>query len=219
VRTPEQARQELAQRKQPFTQDGFWSRLMAFDADGVGPFLDAGIPTSVRREPPQNDSPLLFATSGGCAAADEARAGAAAEIALALIAHKADVNAKDEHDTTPLIHAADGCPGTVVRALLHAGASTKAKSRGGATPMMCAVMSNRPDNVRALIEGGYDVSAELPSLLPLASDEMKPLLKQAGAKKLRRAEPWSQQDPAGLVGHRMRVGRGCDPVGGHYARR
>jgi ankyrin repeat protein len=184
ARSAEQARQELAQRKLAFTQDGFWGRLMAFDADGTLLFLEAGVPPGVRRGPPQNDTPLLFVTSSGCGAPDAGRKTAAAEMALALIAHKADVSAKSQNDTTPLIHAAESCPPEVVRALLQAGASTKAKSRGGATAMMLAVLGGREDNVRALVDGGYDVASELPSLLPLAAGKPKieALLTQAAAR-------------------------------------
>lgn len=187
ARSPELARRELAQRKLPFTQAGFWDRLTALDASGALLFLEAGIPPSVRRSPPQNDTPLLFVTSTGCGSPDEASKAAAADIALALIAHKADVSAKDDNDTTPLIHAAESCPSTVVRALLQSGASTKAKSRGGATPMMLAVLSDRDDNVRALLDGGYDVSGELPGLLPLAAGKPKieALLKRPAAKQPR----------------------------------
>lgn len=185
--SPEQARQELVGRKLAFTQEAFWDRLMAFDADGALLFLEAGIPPGGRRSPPQNDTPLLFVTSSGCGAPDAARKTAAAALALALIAHKADVSAKDENDTTPLIHAAQSCPPEVVRALLQAGASTRAKARGGATAMMLAVLGGRDDNVRALIDGGYDVSSELTSLLPLAAGtpKIQALLKQAAAKKPR----------------------------------
>lgn len=186
TRTPEQARRELTRRQLAFTQEGFWGPLMEYDADLVTLYLDAGIAPGARRDPPQDDTPLLFVTSGGCALHDEDRRAAAEQIALALIAHEADVNAKDVNNTTPLTHAAGGCPATVVRALLAAGASTSAKSRGGATPMMMAVIGGHTENVRALVEGGYDVSGELASLLPLASDaRITTLLKQAAARKRR----------------------------------
>jgi ankyrin repeat protein len=185
--SPDQARQELARRKMPFTQEAFWGRLTQYDTEGALLFLDAGMAPGVRRPPPQNDTPLQFVTSGGCGTPLPAQKAAAVEIALALIAHKADVNAKDDNDTTPLIHAAESCPADVVRALLRAGASTKAKARGGATAMMMAVLMDREDNVRALIEGGYDPSSELAGLLPIAAGKptIEALLKQATAKKLR----------------------------------
>ena len=187
TRTPEQARQELARRKLVLTEERFWDRLVEFDTAATLLFLDAGISPSARRGPPQNDTPLLFVTQSGCAAPDAARQAAAAEIALALIAHKADVNAQSENDTTPLIHAAESCPASVVRALLAAGASTRARARGGATAMLLAVLADREDNVRALIDGGYDVKAELPDLLPLAGGKpgIEALLNQAAARKPR----------------------------------
>ncbi len=160
---------------------------MELDADATLLFLEAGIPPGVRRAPPQSDTPLLFVTSSGCGAPDARRKAAAAAIAVALVAHKADVSASDENQTTPLIHAAESCPPQVVRALLHAGASTKAKSRGGATAMMLAVLGDREDNVRVLLDGGYDVASEVTSLLPLAAGKptIEALLKQAAARKRR----------------------------------
>jgi hypothetical protein len=183
----EQARQELARRNLAFTPEAFWDRLTEFDAVGVVLFLDAGMAPGVRRPPPQHDTPLLFVTSAGCTMPLGTQKAAATEIALALIAHKADVNARSDNDTTPLIHAAESCPSTVVRALLQAGASTTAKARGGATPMMLAVLSNREDNVRALVDGGYDVAGELGTLTPLTAGKPKieALLRQAAAKKPR----------------------------------
>ena len=186
TRTPEQARQELARRKLALTEDRFWDRLTEFDTAATLLFLEAGISPNARRESPRGATPLLFVTQSGCAAPDATRREAAAEIALTLIAHKADVNLKSENDTTPLVHAAESCPVEVVRALLAAGAGTKAKARGGATAMLLAVLAGREDNVRALIDGGYDVRAELPSLLPLANGKpgIEAMLKKAAAGKL-----------------------------------
>ena len=183
ARTPDKAKQELAQRKLAFAENAFWGRLMEFDSDAALLYLEAGMSPDARRGPPQNDTPLLFVTSGGCAAPD-ARREAAARIALALIAHKADVSAKGENDTTALLHASQSCPPEVVRALLKAGASTRAKASGGATAMLLAVLADREDNVRALVEGGYDVKSELPTLLPLAAGKpgIEALLRQAAAR-------------------------------------
>lgn len=183
-RTRDEAKRELAKRGLEFSQEGFWWPLMKLDADLVTLYLEAGMAPSGRRDPPQSDTPLLFVTSGGCAMYDEERRAASERIALALIAHGAEVNAKDVNDTTPLTHAAGGCPVTVVRALLAAGASTKAKSKGGATPMMMAVMGGHDDNVIALLAGGYDVSGELGSLLPLTAGNARiaKLLTQAARR-------------------------------------
>jgi ankyrin repeat protein len=187
ARTPEQARQELARRQLTLSEDAFWGRLMDFDPEATLLYLEAGISPSARRGPPQNDTPLLFVTSAGCAAPDARRKAAAAGIALALIGHKADVSAKSENETTALVHAAESCPPEVVRALLKAGASTRAKARGGATAMLLAVLADREDNVRALVDGGYDVKAELPGLLAVATGKpgIEALLKQAAGKPLR----------------------------------
>lgn len=186
ARTPEQAKKELSRRKLAFTDDGFWEQLTDANADAVALYLDAGMSASARREPPQGDTPLLFATSGGCGAFDAARRAASERIVLALIAHKADVNAKDGNGTSPLTNAAGGCPVSVVKALLAAGADLKAKSAGGATPMMMAVMGGHTDNVRALIDAGYDVGPERATLAPLTTDaEIKALLKQGAATKKR----------------------------------
>lgn len=68
-----------------------------------------------------------------------------------LISAGADVNAKDEVNTTALMRIADKCDATpTVKALLEAGAKTDIKSAGGATAADLAGYSNCADNVAAI---------------------------------------------------------------------
>jgi hypothetical protein len=171
-----EAFERLKARGTPFTSDAFWGAMMDHDAETVLLFLDAGMTPNQAREG-IGDTPLLFASTWnyGTDTADKTA------IILGLIAHGADVNYADINNAPPLLHAAEYCPVEVVRALLKAGAKTAVKAKGGATPMMMAVIFGRADNVQALIEGGYDVKAELNSLLPIAGahPEIKDMLTAA----------------------------------------
>jgi hypothetical protein len=154
------ARKVLGQMGIPFTEQAFWESLGDLRSDVVQLFLDAGMSADARRAAPQNDTPLLLVTSSGCASVDVQQKAAANKIALALIAHGADVNAKGDYEVTPLLHAAGACVPEVVAALVQAGADMRARARGGLTALASAAMSKRADNVRILIEAGYDVKNE-----------------------------------------------------------
>ena len=134
------------------------------DASGSLLYLEAGQSPNLHRPPPQSDTPLLYVTSA-CAAPDTAAA--AATIALGLVAHGADVNAKSDIGVTPLMGAAQHCPLEVVQALLKAHADTNAKSRGGATALAMAVMAGRTESVKAILDTGYSLKNE--SWDPLAT--------------------------------------------------
>jgi ankyrin repeat protein len=75
-------------------------------------------------------------------------------IALALIAAKANVNVKDDNDSTPLIWAMGSCGVEVVQALIDAGANVNARAKGGATPLMMARAMQRDDLVPLLEKAG-----------------------------------------------------------------
>lgn len=75
-------------------------------------------------------------------------------IALALIAAKANVNVKDDNDSTPLIWSIGSCGVEVIQALIDAGANVNARAKGGATPLMMAEAMSRADVVTLLKKAG-----------------------------------------------------------------
>lgn len=157
ARSPEEAKQELGKKGWALTEAGFWARLMDLDANGSLLYLEAGQSPNLHRPPPQSDTPLLYATSA-CAAPDSAAA--ATTIALGLVGHGADVNAKSDVGVTPLMSAAQYCPLEVVQALLKAHADANAKSRGGATALAMAVMAGKTESVKAILDTGYSLKNE-----------------------------------------------------------
>ena len=75
-------------------------------------------------------------------------------IVRAMLAAKAEVDVKDENNSTPLLWAAQYCDGETVKALLAAGAKVNNKSKGGATPLMMAKIFNRTEIVAILQKAG-----------------------------------------------------------------
>src|ERR1044071_5454728 len=66
----------------------------------------------------------------------------------------ADVNARDERGTTPLLEAARYGHDDICRILIAAGADVKAKDNDGKTALMLAVQNNHDDVVRVLKQAG-----------------------------------------------------------------
>jgi ankyrin repeat protein len=72
-------------------------------------------------------------------------------LGLFLIEHGANVNAKDDNGSTPLLLAASHCNQTpLLSALIKAGANVNAKAAGGATPAMMAEISNCTANLKVV---------------------------------------------------------------------
>lgn len=166
------------------TAESLWNAVTERDEEGVLLLLLAGQSPNVRREPPQSDTPLQFATST-CHLFDGETNARTVRIALALLEHGADANAADTNGAAPLIAAAQTCPAELVRALVKAGARLDVKAAGGATPMMMAVVMGRADNVEALLDAGYRVDDELDMLLTIASGkpEIESLLRRGSREK------------------------------------
>ena len=155
--SPEAARQEMQRKGWPATEEGLWRRVLDLDVNGTLVYLEAGQSPSLHRPPPQSDTPLLFVTSA-CAAPNTSKKANA--IALGLVAHGADVNAKSDIGVTPLMNAAQHCSTELVQALLKAHADLNAKSRGGATALAQAVTNGRTENVKAILDAGYNLKNE-----------------------------------------------------------
>ena len=80
-----------------------------------------------------------------------------------LLGLKANVNAKDQNDNTPLMFASeDGHLDIVNLLLLEEGVDINAKNKEGQTPLALAVLNGRKDVVkRLLLEKDIDVNAKL----------------------------------------------------------
>jgi ankyrin repeat protein len=89
---------------------------------------------------------------------DAARAGDAAA-ARALLAERADVNAREPDGTTALHYAVYRGQESLVRDLIQAGADVKTANEYGATPLSEAAVLGDVAILRQLLEAGVDVNA------------------------------------------------------------
>jgi hypothetical protein len=89
-----------------------------------------------------------------------------AEIIRLLVAHGADVGARNRRGAQPLHYAVDGVPGSptwnplaqaeTVTCLIEAGADPNASDKSGVTPLHRAVRTRCAAAVSALLDGGAD---------------------------------------------------------------
>jgi|GEM_PF-1136955 len=77
-----------------------------------------------------------------------------------LIAHGADVNAKNKAGWTALMSAALNGQTEAVRLLIDRGADIEAKDMGGLTALIFAAMNGQTEAVRLLIDRGADIEAK-----------------------------------------------------------
>ncbi|MDD9899436.1 MAG: ankyrin repeat domain-containing protein [Alphaproteobacteria bacterium] len=82
------------------------------------------------------------------------------ELALILLDHGADVNAKGIAENTALIHAASNGNERLVKALLEKGADVNLGSEYDITPIMFGALSGKKKVVTALIDNGADIYAK-----------------------------------------------------------
>jgi hypothetical protein len=104
----------------------------------------------------------------------------------------ADINARDEGGSTPLLWASGSRyfeDGSVVRLLLEHGADTNVQNQIGRTPLHRASMIGALEVVRLLLEHGADVEAKnnvgetaLQEAADMEHDEVVELLREHGAK-------------------------------------
>jgi|HubBroStandDraft_3_1064219.scaffolds.fasta_scaffold148941_2 ankyrin repeat protein len=81
-----------------------------------------------------------------------------AKVAEALIKHGADVNARDDHQQTPIFMQTAGTSLDVVDVLLRHGADINARDNENETPLISAVTQADPTMVAALVARGADMS-------------------------------------------------------------
>jgi ankyrin repeat protein len=77
-----------------------------------------------------------------------------------LIAKGADVNAKDNHGTTPLMFAALMERAEAAKVLIEKGADVNAKDPEGWTPLIFAIRLGQAEIAKLLIEKGADANAK-----------------------------------------------------------
>jgi len=77
-----------------------------------------------------------------------------------LLAHGADVKAKNNNGWTPLRYAAESGSGEVVKLLLAKGADVNAKDCYGATPLHVTAWNSRGEVAKLLLANGADVNAK-----------------------------------------------------------
>jgi ankyrin repeat protein len=155
------------------------------------------------------------------------------EVVDELLAHGADVDARNRSDVTPLMQGAFGGEPAVVRSLLAAGAAVDLENRDGRTALVFAVLLRHPEAVELLLEAGAspEVSSRIPGFgvvtpLLLAAgrghEEIARLLLDHGAVVDRpgKIEDVGQETPLLLAargGHtgtvRLLLDHGADPAG------
>jgi ankyrin repeat protein len=154
------------------TTDEFWSRLHAGDSKVIQAMLSAGFPPNSEV---RGMSSLMAAVRYYQGEPEKK------EIVMTLVALGADVNYRDENNTTPFFYAAGTTDPDVLRAMIKAGATLEVTANGGATTLSEAVMANNVENVRLLLKSGYNVKKEPSWLLSTAKNpEIAKLLRSAG---------------------------------------
>ena len=83
-----------------------------------------------------------------------------ANVALLLLEHDADANARDNQNNTPLILASEGGHVEVASVLLKHGADTEARGRLDYSPLERASYEGHVEVARVLLEHGADVNAQ-----------------------------------------------------------
>lgn len=145
---PVAVKRKLAGLGYEYKPESFFYAVSDAKLEAVNLFLASGMSPDTKS--PEGTPVLLHGTMFCTHDEPEAREA----IALALIAHGAKVDVKDENGSTPLIWAAQTCSAKVVKALLEAGANPNAKAKGGATPLMMAEAMQRAEIAALLKKAG-----------------------------------------------------------------
>jgi len=132
-----------------YTPEMFVHALHDSSVDAVKHFLDLGMPAN--NGAPSAEQPLAIAVTQ-CAYSHEPEA---LEMARALLAAGAKVDAGAKDGITPLLTAAQHCSGVeIVELLIRAGADVNTRAPGGATPLMFAKIFTRGEIEAALRKAG-----------------------------------------------------------------
>ena len=127
----------------------FRKAVVDSNVEAVRLFLAAGM--SPNTPASSSEQPLALAVTM-CAYGHEAEA---LEMARALLAAGAKVDAGAENGVTPLLSAAQYCKGVeIIKLLIAAGANVNTKAPGGATPLMFAKIFHRSEVEEVLRNAG-----------------------------------------------------------------
>ncbi len=147
AKTPQEARNELAQMKITYSENGFLYCAGEGKTDVVKLFLDAGMNPNVQ-------------DSDGWTALLKAEDNNHLETVKVLLANGADEKLKTKFGFTFLMAAAARGDTERVKALLAKGAEINAKNNKGYTALMEAVEKGRTETVKFLLAKGADVNVK-----------------------------------------------------------
>ncbi len=141
AKTPQEARNELAQMNITYSEDEFLYCAEKGKTDAVKLFLDAGMNPNVK----DNDgwTALLFAEDNNHL-----------ETVKTLLAKGADINARDTYGNTALMYASIHGHTDIVQVLLTKDADVNAKTKDGKTALMYAIDQEHDDIVSLLKNAG-----------------------------------------------------------------
>jgi uncharacterized protein len=144
-----QQKLQLAKLGYEYTEEMLPHAIQDANVEAVKLFLAIGM--SPNTGAPSSEQPLAIAVTQ-CAYEHEAEA---VEMAKAMLAAGAKVDAGAKDGITPLLNAAQNCKGVeLVKMLLAAGANANTKAPGGATPLMFAKIFNKKDMEEVLRQAG-----------------------------------------------------------------
>ncbi len=132
-----------------YNDEMFRKAVMDSNVEAVRLFLGAGM--SPNTQASSSEQPLALAVTM-CGYGHEAEA---LEMAKALLAAGAKVDAGAENGVTPLLSAAQYCKGVdIIKLLLGAGANVNTRAPGGATPLMFAKIFQKTEMEQVLRQAG-----------------------------------------------------------------
>jgi uncharacterized protein len=135
--------------KGTFTEDAFGRAIVEGNNEAVRLFLRLGMNANYRLE---RGGPALVMAAGSCQREPEE---GRFDILRALLEAKATVDAKAEHEVTPLLRAVlSGCPVEFVEALVRAGANVNVKTKTGFSVLYIAEDRGYDDIVNVLRKAG-----------------------------------------------------------------
>ena len=139
----------LARLGYEYTPEMFDHALHDANAEAVALFLALGTPANTAA--PSAEQPLAVAVTQ-CAYSHEPEA---LEMAKALLAAGAKVDAGAKDGITPLLSAAQYCSGVeIIELLIKAGANVNTKAPGGATPLLWTKIFTKPEIEAVLRKAG-----------------------------------------------------------------